>query len=63
LQIFSRGFSFAALVTYWTYDCPALPDCWRELCRIAIAPMIAKVYSVVDIGANAKAMSKSSAER
>jgi hypothetical protein len=50
-------------VTYWTYDCPALPDCWRELCRIAIAPMIAKVYSVVDIGANAKAMSKSSAER
>jgi hypothetical protein len=35
-------------------------DCWRELCRIAIAPMIAKVYSVDKIGANAK---KTSVER
>jgi hypothetical protein len=35
-------------------------DCWREPCRIAIAPMIAKVYSVDKIGANAK---KTSVER
>jgi hypothetical protein len=33
------------------------------LCRIAIALMIVKVYSVVDIGANAKAMPKTSVER
>ena len=35
-------------------------DCWCELRRIAIAPMIAKVYSVDKIGANAK---KTSVER
>ena len=40
-----------------------LYDVTTPLCRIAIAPMIAKVYSVVDIGANAKAMSKTSVER